>query len=177
MTDAATDPVMVRIPFVHNVSVMCTVIRPLLLLAVIACVGLSGCARQAHHPPAPPADVPSAPGPKALNGTYTLFADGTRQTVNGEPRTGGLPSTTTWRITPCGTACADVTSSLGWTVKLHLVQNTWTATRSLDVDCGHGASTITYSINADTLAGTLTNYIPCGSTPSTVVVPAKLTKN
>jgi hypothetical protein len=147
------------------------------IVAVVAFSLLSGCARHTHPAPAPPADVPSAPGPKALDGTYTLFADGARQTVNGEPRAGGLPSTTTWRATPCGTACSDVTSSLGWTVKLHLAQNTWTATRSLDVDCGHGASTITYSINADTLAGTLTNYIPCGSTTSLVVVPAKLTKN
>jgi hypothetical protein len=138
---------------------------------------LSGCTRQAHLPPAPPADAASAPGPKALDGTYTLFADGTRQTVNGEPRAGGLPSTTTWRVTPCGAVCAKVTSSLGWTVELHLAHNAWTATRTLDVDCGHGASTINYSIDADTLTGTLTNYIPCGTTTSVVVLPAKLTKN
>jgi hypothetical protein len=146
MADAVPEPTAARIPFSHNVSVMCTIGRPLLLVAVIA-----------------------------------FFADGTRQTVNGEPRAGGLPSTTAWRITPCAAACAaacaHVTSSLGWTVELHLAQNTWTATRTLGVDCGHGASTITYSIDADTLAGTLTNYIPCGSNPSTVALPAKLTKN
>jgi hypothetical protein len=72
--------------------------------------------------------------------------------------------------------CAKVTCSLGWTVELHLAHHTWTATRTLDVVCGRGASTITYSIGADTLVGAVTNYIPFGSTAS-VAVPAKLTKN
>ena len=158
-------------------------ITPLSVLigCVIFIAGLSGCARQPHHPSPAPADSAGAPESRALSGTYTFFADGRRQTVNGQPREGGQPSTTSWRITPCGAACASVTSSLRWSVELHLVDNTWQATRKLDLDlgagCGPDPSTISYSLNADTLAGTVTNDIPCGNPHSVVVLPATLTKN
>jgi hypothetical protein len=175
MSDAAREPVAVPLPFPANASAVSTVIKRLVIVLVAAFV-LAGCAHPAHSPSAPPTDASSAPGPKALDGTYTFLADGTRITVNGQPRAGGMPSRTTWRIVACGAACAHVASSLGWTAELHLVQNAWKAIRSTDVDCGHKASTITYSIDADTLSGTVTNYIPCGDTPSTFVLPATLTK-
>jgi hypothetical protein len=151
--------------------------RPTLAISIFALCALTGCARPAPHHLAPSSESAAAPSPNVLNGTYTFFADGTRMTVNGEPRAGGLPSNTTWRITPCGAGCATVTSSLNWTTELRLAQNSWTATRTLDVNCGHAPSTITYSINADTLTGTATNTIPCGNPPSVVVLPARLTKD
>jgi hypothetical protein len=172
---------MPRIPFVSNASATRIAVLSVLLGNVIAIFGLNGCARQPHNPGPGPAESASAPESKALSGTYTFFADGRRQTVNGQPREGGQPSTTSWHITSCGTGCASVTSSLGWSVELRLAANTWQATRKLDADlgagCGPDSSTITYSLNADTLSGTVTNYIPCGNPHSVVVVPATLTKN
>jgi len=175
MTDAEPEPIKPRIPFTHNVSSVHIVLRSLLIGTGAILFSLSGCAQHSDHPP--PAPPPSALASKTLNGTYTLFSDGRQQAVNGQPRPGGVPSTTTWRITPCGHACARVTSSLKWTTELHLIQNTWQATRKLDIDCGAGPSTITYAIEADTLTGTLSNYIPRGTFPSVVVEPAKLTNN
>jgi hypothetical protein len=171
----APEPVAVSLAFHDNASAVSSVVKRLVIV-VVAAFALAGCAHQAHSPSAPSSDASSAPAPKALSGTYTFFADGTRQTVKGQPRAGGMPSRTTWRIVACGAGRAHVVSSLGWTAELHLVQNAWKATRSTDVDCGHGASTIAYSIDADTLSGTVTNYVPCGSTPSTFVEPAELTK-
>jgi hypothetical protein len=151
--------------------------RPALVVGMVGLCALTGCARPAPRSLAPSSESAPAPGSNALRGTYTYFADGSRMTVNGEPRTGGLPSNTTWRITPCGPGCATVASSLNWTTELHLTQHTWTATRTLDINCGHTPSTITYSLSADTLTGTATNTIPCDNPPSVVVLPARLTRD
>jgi hypothetical protein len=156
---------------------MTSALRPALVVGIVGLCALTGCARPAPRSLTLSSESAPAPGPSAPSGTYTFFSDGTRMTVNGEPRAGGLPSSTTWRITPCGTGCATVTSSLNWTTELHLTQHTWTATRTLDINCGHAASTITYSLNADTLTGTATNTIPCDNPPSVVVLPARLTKD
>jgi hypothetical protein len=151
--------------------------RASIFAIVLSAGAMTGCAHQERQMSSTPASSAGSSGPQTLVGSYTFFADGTKMTVNGAPRAGGLPSTTTWRITPCGAGCARVASSLGWTTDLHLTQNMWKATRTLDVDCGRGASTITYTIDAMKLTGTVTNNVPCGSTPSVFVEPATLTKN
>jgi hypothetical protein len=166
-----------RTTYSGTVLRMTSALRPALVVGTVGVCALTGCARPAPRSLAPSSESAPAPGPSAPSGTYTFFSDGTRMTVNGEPRAGGLPSSTTWRITPCGTGCATVTSSLNWTTELRLTQNTWTATRTLDINCGHAPSTITYSLNADTLTGTATNTIPCDNPPSVVVLPARLTKD
>ena len=146
-------------------------------LATIIAIAAGGCARHTDPPPTPRTEATVLPGAGNLDGAYTLHADGTRQTLNGRPQVGGVPSTTAWQITPCGATCARVRSSLGWTTDLHLAGGRWTATRTLDIDCGHGPSTITYSLDAGSLTGTLTNTTRCGATPSVVIEPARLTRN
>lgn len=65
-----------------------------------------------------------------------------------------------------------------WSTDLKLVDRTWQAKREIPLDCAGSTvtSTITYTLNADTLAGTVTNDIPCGQPPSVAVLPATLTR-
>ncbi|MUM15996.1 hypothetical protein BI330_06400 [Mycobacterium sp. CBMA 623] len=138
----------------------------LVALAAIALI-LAGCTHQ------------SEPTTTELGGTYTFVADGTQLTIDGEPRKGGTINKSTWQIEPCGPACSRVTSSLGWTADLHLIDNKWQATRELPpLECSHGAekSTLTYVLDASTLTGTVANSLPCNKPGSAAVIPAKLTK-
>lgn len=76
-------------------------------------------------------------------------------------RAGGVVSTTVWQITGCGPGCSHVRSSLGCTIELQLADNRWQATRTLPAECTGEPSTISYSLDAAALTGTITNSIAC----------------
>lgn len=150
-----------------------SIVAAAVVAGVLVCDSLSGCSSASSRQAST-----SAPPQPELNGTYTFVTNGSQLTINGQPRAGGVPSTTTWEITPCGPACSHVKASLGWSTDLHLVDNKWQATRRLPMDCVGNpvTSTMTYVIDSATLAGTVTNDIPCGNPPSVAVLPATLTK-
>lgn len=124
--------------------------------------------------------APAAATPTELNGTYTFVVDNARAVLNGAPLQYGVPSTTTWQIVACGPGCSHVTSSIGWNLDFHLVDDEWRATRETSGDCAAGEtmrSVYDYVIDAVTLTGTATNFISCGQPLGLLVAPATLTKN
>lgn len=146
----------------------------------IASTGLSGCSTVPPTPSAP-APTPMSSGTEAvLEGTYTLVVDGTQNLVNGVHRANGVPTTTTWQITPCGAGCSHVESSMGWKLDLHLLDGTWQGTREVTMDCSGTptSSSVTYKLNAQTLTGRMVNTLRCeGQTPIVVDAPSVLTHN
>ncbi len=152
------------------------VVQSALMGAAFVIALVSGCSTQPSHSAPTPKASTSKPAAPTLNGTYAFVTDGSRLTINGQPRAGGVPSTTTWEITPCGPDCGHVKSSLGWTAELHLLDSKWQATRQVPDICNGEASAITYVIDADTLSGTATNSLPCTHPPSVAVLPARLVK-
>ena len=157
--------------------------RSVVVVASVFAVGsLNSCSPHAQEQVSTAGGTATTPVASGLTGTYTFVTDGRQLTINGDPRAGGAPSTTTWEINSCGPKCSDVKSSLGWNVQFHLIDNNWQATREVPIDCGVDGETtvkssITYAIDATSLTGTVTNRIPCGHPGKVAVLPATLTRN
>lgn len=174
-TFAYITPRIRRMPGHQSWSVRYLAEVPALVVAVLGVGALMSCSPSSTE--SVTAESGSATGQPTLKGTYTFVADGTRLTIDGQPRQNGVRSETTWEITPCGSACSRVQSSLGWTLDLHLIDGKWLATRETPSGCDSPVpATIHYNLDASTLTGTLTNDIPCGLQPSVAEIPATLTK-
>lgn len=153
----------------------------LLVAALAACAPAS----EANEPAAQATSPTSAQQEQELEGTYELTADSSLRMVDGVATEGGEHTDfdSEWEITACRPGCADVTSSAGWGARMWLDDGQWTTERQVRVDCDETPdgelfimSTMTYSFDAVTLAGTFTESVPCPQNSRVVQAPVTLTR-
>lgn len=85
----------------------------------------------------------------------------------------GSGESSTWVVTPCGSGCAHVADSDGWSADAHLVGGLWTLTVNLPKatvcnNDGTAPGTLTYKVAPSRQEGTVVNVrpAPCQLAPA-----------